>query len=127
MSDREVDELFSEEGGQPEPQTGLIVALLLSGVLLSLFGLACTAVPGALIVLLGWYHVDRDLDRLDNGYLPASAGARVRRLQQASWASLGIVLITFGLQAWFLAIGLYDALWGAAVQAVAERVAERGA
>jgi len=118
MSDPSLDELFGEDGGVPEPRAGTIVALLATGLTLTILGLACSAAPGGMLVLLAWYLVGKDMDRVDNGYLPADARPRVRRLQQATWASVAVVLVAFAVQAWLLSMGVYDVLWGVALQAV---------
>lgn len=118
MTDPTLDELFGEEGGAPEPRSTTIVALLAAGLTMTILGLACSSAPGGMLVLLAWYLVGKDMDRLDNGYLPADARPRVRRLQHATWASVAVVLVAFGVQAWLLGMGVYDLLWGVALQAV---------
>lgn len=107
----EVDELFSEAGGQPRPRRGLILALLTSGVLLATLGMACTAVPGGLIVLGAWAVADKELDRVIGGYLPADVEADVRRLRAWTLGGLGLVICLFLGQLWLLASGFYDERW----------------
>lgn len=114
----DVDELFGEHGGQPTPRTRLVIGLLVTGILLAVLGLVCTSAPGGLVVLAAWYLVGKDLDRLDNGYLPADARPVVRRLQYAVWASVVFVLVVFAIQGWLLGQGVYDQLWGGALQAL---------
>ncbi len=120
MSDHDLDELFGDEGGAPEPRSGLILGLLTAGVSMAVLGLACSSPPGALLVLLAWYYVDKDLDRIDNGYLPADTRPRVRRLQYAVWGAVALVLVVFAVQAWLLSVGAYDLLWGAALASLGE-------
>lgn len=118
MSDPSIDELFGEEGGAPEPRSATIIGLLATGVSLTILGLACSSAPGGMLVLLAWYLVGKDMDRVDNGFLPADARPKVRRLQQATWASVAVVIAAFAVQAWLLSVGVYDVLWGVALQAV---------
>jgi hypothetical protein len=106
----EVDELFGDHGGQPEPRTMLILSLLTSGLLLTLFGLACSAAPGGLVVLAGWVAVEKEMGRVESGYLPADTRPQVRSLQIAAQVAVTLVLLLFVLQTVLLSMGVYEAL-----------------
>ena len=111
MSD-ELDELFGEAGSGPKPRSRLILALLITGLLLTLVGMVFTAAPGGLVVLLAWVLVDKERDRVASGFLPADVGPQVQRLHRAVVAGLITVLVLFFLQGWlFCATGIYEDLW----------------
>ena len=107
----EVDELFGTEGGQPTPRLGLVWGLLATGLGLTILGLACSAVPGGLVVLASWWAVDREWDRVGSGYLPADTAPRVRLARQVVVAALVFVLLMFVLQGWLLYRGVYASAW----------------
>ena len=93
----DVDELFGAEGA-PKPRTALAVTLLVGGLVLSVAGLACTSVPGGLMVLWAWFVVDKESHRLDSGYLAADAKDRVRTLELMVNVGLLVVLVVFATQ-----------------------------
>ncbi len=112
----ELEELFGEAGGQPQPRRGLVLGLLGSGLLLSTFGMACSAAPGGLIVLGAWMVVDKEMERVESGYLPEDSRTEVRRLQQATMSGLAIVLALFFVQSWLFYSGFYETLFVAALR-----------
>ena len=114
----EIDELFGSEGGQPQPRRGLIIGLLATGILFSIGGMACTAAPGGMLVLGAWMVVEKEMDRVESGYLPADVRAEVQRLHRFTLLGVATVLSLFALQAWLLADGCYEQLWGSAIQAI---------
>jgi hypothetical protein len=111
MSNEEVDELFGQGGGAPSPRTATIVSLLVGGLVIGLVGLACTSVPGGVMVLAGWMLVEKEMDRIDSGYLPSDARKTVGVLQMLAYAAVFGVIALFGLQAWLFCSGAYDQLW----------------
>ncbi len=111
MSHDEIDELFGEGGGAPAPRVGTIVGLLAGGLAIGVIGLACTAVPGGVMVLMAWMLVEKEMDRVDSGYLPSDARVTVGRLQVAAYAAVLMVIALFGVQAWLFCSGAYDVLW----------------
>ena len=110
MSDR-VDELFGEGEGAPKPRTALVLSLLLSGVLTALLGMACTAAPGGVLVLLAWMTVEKEQDRLEVGYLPREAKPRVKFLRTATYVTLTVVVLLFLLQGWLLCQTDFYTVW----------------
>lgn len=108
---REVDELFGEGEGTPAPRTRTVWALLVSGLVLALAGLACTTAPGGLLVLVAWMIVEKESDRLDNGYLPADARPTVDRLRTATYAGLVVVVLVFLVQIGLFCTGFYESFW----------------
>ena len=114
----EVDELFGTEGGQPKPRRRLILILLVTGLLLATLGMVCTAAPGGLLVLGAWVVVEKEMDRVESGYLPTDVRGDVRRLHQVTLAGVLTVLVLFMVQAWLLYEGFYEALWGWAIQSL---------
>lgn len=108
---REVDELFGEGEGAPTPRSALVWTLLVSGLLLSLVGLLCTSAPGGILVLLAWSAVEKEMDRVDNGYLPAEARPTVARMRTATYVGLVLVVLVFVVQGWLFCLGFYEHLW----------------
>lgn len=93
-----VDELFGSAGEGARPQTGRAYALLALGLAVSVLGLVCTTAPGGMLVLGAWLLVDREGDRVDSGYLPATAAPEVARARRWTAAGLLVVLALFALQ-----------------------------
>ena len=110
-----LEELFGEEGGQPEPRRRLILGLLIPGLLLALVGMACSAAPGGLMVLASWSAVENELDRVESGYLPLDVAPELRRLRSIILGCLAFVVLLFFLQLNLLGAGFYDALWADAL------------
>lgn len=111
MSHDEIDELFGEGDGAPSPRTGAVLGLLGGGLFLGIVGLACTSVPGGLMVLAAWMLVEKEMDRIDSGYLPGDARVVVGRLQLAAYVSVLVVILLFVAQAWLFCSGAYDVIW----------------
>lgn len=121
----QVDELFGEGQGAPKPRTGLVRALLASGLVLALFGLACSSAPGGALVLAAWLVVDTEMRRVENGYLPADTRAEVQRLHHQTYAALVAVLAVFAVQSALLCGGFYESFWTWVVATVAELLGVR--
>jgi len=89
-----LDELFGEATAEVQPRTNQVYALIGAGLLVALLGLACSSVPGVIVVLLGWYVADKEGDRLDSGFLPQTFAASVHHAQRVAWFGVaGAVLI----------------------------------
>jgi hypothetical protein len=106
----DLDELFGAGGGRPRPRSTVIVVLVVLGLVLTILGMACIAVPGGLLVLLAWMLVEKDVDRLRSGYLPDADREVVERVRSMTYAALLLVVVLFGLQAFLLCNGFYDVL-----------------
>ena len=116
MAQSELDELFGEGAGQPEPRVTLVWVLLVSGLIFTLLGLACTSAPGGLLVLGAWVVIEKEVDRVDSGYLPLSDRPRLVRLQNGVKAGLILVIIAFVLQGALFCNGFYEVLWASMLQ-----------
>jgi hypothetical protein len=117
----QVDELFGEGGGVPTPRLGLVWGLLLTGLAVAGAGIVCTAAPGGILVLLAWFVVEREADRVESGYLPADAGPSIARLRRVVLAAVLSVVALFAVQAWLLArTDFYDRQWSWVITTVAE-------
>lgn len=116
MSGENVEELFGEGGRASKPRTGRVVAVLATGLLLTLLGMACTAVPGGLVTLVAWYLIEKEVDRVDSGFLPLEYRPRLVTLRAVVWASLFLVVVLFLVQTVLLFNGVYYALWSAAIE-----------
>jgi len=112
MSDRreDLDDLFGEGAGAPEARTGPAIALSVIGVLMSILGMACLAAPGGIPVLLALWWIERERDRVANGYLPETAGPIVERTRRLVFASLMFVIVLFVAQAVLYCFGFYEGL-----------------
>jgi hypothetical protein len=106
----DLDELFGAGGGRPRPRSALIGTLVAVGLFLAVIGMACISAPGGILVLTAWMFVEKDLDRLDNGYLPESDRELVETLRSVTYASLLLVVVLFVLQGLLLCNGFYDFL-----------------
>lgn len=109
-SGADVDELFGEGSGRPRPRSALISTLLVVGLFLTVLGMACINAPGGILVLLAWMFVEKDVERLESGYLPEADRAEVERLRAVTHAGLLLVVALFFLQALLLCFGFYDLL-----------------
>jgi hypothetical protein len=111
----EVEELF-EGGSAARPRWGFALGVLGAGVALTLLGLACSSVPGGLVTLWGYFVVEKEIDRVDTGYLPVEDRPALLRLRALAWACLALVLGTFVIQGVLLCSGAYVPLWAAAIE-----------
>jgi len=111
MSTSQVDELFGEGGRQARPRTTRIVVVLVTGLILTVLGMACTAVPGGLVTLISWSLVEKELDRVDSGYLALEYRPGLVLLRRLVWASLILVLGLFFIQGFLLCMGSYTTFW----------------
>ena len=104
------DGLFGNED-IPVPRVRLIFLLLALGLLLAILGLACSSIPGGVLILLAWLSVDKELDRIDSGYLPESERTRMKRWKTAVMISLWVVLGLVTLQALLLCMTDVYEVW----------------
>ncbi len=106
----DVDEIFGGEDA-PKPRTALTLAMLLSGLVVALLGMACTTAPGGVLVLLSWMIVEKELDRVDSGYLAETDRRAVQQLRMAVGTGLAFVIALFLIQAVLLCqTNLYESL-----------------
>ena len=110
MSER-VDELFGSGGTEAKPRLLLVAFLLSTGVVVTGLGLFCSVVPGALVVLLAWLVVERDLDRVDSGFLPVTERPRLVVVRAVVWAVVAGVSALTLLQLAGMWTGVYPSLW----------------
>ena len=106
----EVDELFGGVG-DAEPRRARVYGVLLLGMVVSLAGLTCSVLPGALIVGWGLNNAEIEAQRIQSGFYPVSATPAIRRMRVAAYISLLGVLALFFAQAMMLYIGVYDIWW----------------
>lgn len=115
----EVDELFGAGAGQAKPRTGLITALVFAGLATSVLGLACSALPGVLMLLAAGSIAETETDRVQSGYLSAESSGRVRLLRYLAWSGVAcglLVLITQSVVLMYTDV--YEVLWGTFVDNV---------
>jgi len=108
---RDVAELFGEGEGAPKPRVFAILILLGAGLVVAVLGMACTAVPGGIMVLFAWMLAEKEMDRVHSGYLPAEARGLVRLLQAATFVGVLVVVLLFLAQGLLFCSGFYDQLW----------------
>ena len=106
----EVDELFGGGSGTTDPQVRGALALAALGTLTSIVGMACLSAPGAAIVLMGLWRIEKELDRVDNGYLDISARPAVLSARRWVFAALAVVIALLFLQVVLYAQGFYQML-----------------
>lgn len=107
----DVDELFGDGGRKARPKTTRIVVVLVVGLVMTVLGMACTAVPGGLVTLVSWALVEKELDRVDAGYLALEHRRQLVLLRQLVWAGLLMVLALFFVQGFLLCFGWYGTFW----------------
>jgi hypothetical protein len=117
----EVDELFGG-AGEPRPRVGRVAALILSGLLLAILGLACTSVPGILVLLLAWSAAGVEEERVESGYLPKTSAAQVHALRRISTTALMLGAVLLVVQLVLLNRGFYQDKWEAALQWLLQRM-----
>jgi hypothetical protein len=108
----EVDELFGEGGGAPKPRHALAVVLLAAGLLLAVVGLPCSTAPGGALVLLAWLVVEKDIDRLESGYLPADTGRGLSVLRAIVRLGVVAVIVLTAIQGVLVCGLFYPEGWG---------------
>ncbi len=122
----EVDELFGAGAGQTRPRTALITGLVVGGVVTSVLGLVCSALPGVMVLLAAWSVAETEHDRIDSGYLPAESRGRVRALRAVAWAGVICGLAVLMIQGWVLMrTDVYEVVWGAFIDNVLLPFADR--
>ena len=114
----QIDDLFDGEDAA-EPNIPLVATLLATGAALAVLGLACTSIPGGVLVLLGFHYADLELDRVDSGYLPESERPRVQRLRTVALIGVVFLAVVIVAQNTLLCMGFYDEFWGTALRAIA--------
>jgi hypothetical protein len=116
MSGKDVGELFGDDGTKARPRTGLVIAVLVTGLTLTVLGMACTAVPGGIVTLVSWALVEREIDRVDSGFLPLQHRPALVAVRGAVWGGLLVVLGLFVIQSILLCNGTYYSLWSAGIE-----------
>ena len=104
----EVDELFGQTGDTARVRTGAVLATLALGMILIGAGMLLSVVPGVLVVLVARAMVDKEAERLRNGFLPSDAAASVRGLRVASTLVLFLAVIAVFIQGWMVWSGVYE-------------------
>ena len=107
-----LDELFGAGEGTPQPRWVLIISLLGGGILTAILGMACSAAPGGLVVLVAYAVLEKEMGRVESGYLPPENKPRLQILQTATYLSILAVVMLFVLQMYLLYNGFYDGFWG---------------
>ena len=115
---QKVDDLFGEGDSAVKPKTRTIIVLLVGGALLAFLGLACSSVPGGLLVLWAWSIMEKELDRVESGYLPEEVLSSLQTLKGFVWAALLVILVIFIGQTFLLFSGFYVVLWSDIIQSI---------
>lgn len=109
----QVDELFGGGEGQPGARLGRVYGLLVAGLLIGTLGLVCSVVPGAALVLIAWLMAEKELDRVESGYLPKQLRPTVSRAHRLTRAGLVSLILLLFLQVVLLCAGVYHRAWEA--------------
>lgn len=104
----EVDELFGGGEGAAEPDVTTALALAALGVFGAILGMGCIAAPGALVVLIGLWRIEKELDRVENGFLDVSARPVVLRARRWIFAALAAVIGLLFVQVVLYFMGFYQ-------------------
>ncbi|HHO52119.1 MAG TPA: hypothetical protein ENK18_14900 [Deltaproteobacteria bacterium] len=112
---QDLEELFGEGSGAPQPRLRRVVILLVVGMITALLGLACSSVPGGALILLAWVAIEKEMDRVESGFLPADARRPIARLRTITLVSVVLVVLLFFVQLFLMCGGYYDLLWRAAL------------
>ena len=120
MAEREIDELFGAGLGTAAPRTRAIVSLLAVGGVLTLVGMFCTPAFAAIPLLLAWWLSEKEMDRLESGYLPLTYERHVFAIRKGVHIALFIGLFLFIVQTALLCFGVPVQLWEAGVAGLAE-------
>ena len=80
--------------------------------MLAFLGLACTVLPGGMLILLSYHYADREIERVNSGYLGEEHRPVVRLLQLLTRIAVLMVLVIAVIQAVLALDGTYDLLWG---------------
>jgi hypothetical protein len=107
----ELEELFGGGHGSPQPRTRRVLVTLVVGLVLTGLGMVCSAVPGGVLVLISWMFVEKELDRVESGYLPVEHRAPLQRLRAGVFGGLMLVVVLFITQLVLLCTGFYEGLW----------------
>jgi hypothetical protein len=108
---QDLDELFGEGGASLKPGTRTIIVLLTVGLVLAVVGLLCSSVPGGLFVLLAWTRVEKEVDRVESGFLPEEFLPQLKMLRRIVWIAFALIFFVFLCQAFLLITGFYLQLW----------------
>ncbi|NCG17662.1 MAG: hypothetical protein GWP91_01420 [Rhodobacterales bacterium] len=106
----EVDELFGGGTGTTDPKVNGALVLAALGTLTAIIGMACFSAPGAAIVLVGLWRIEKELDRVDNGYLDISTRPVVLSARRWVFAALAVVIALLFLQVVLYSQGFYQML-----------------
>ena len=115
---QKVDDLFGEGDSAVQPKTKTIIGKLVLGGVLAFFGLACTSVPGGLLVLWAWSIMEKEIDRVESGYLPEETLGTLQTLKGFVWAALLVILVIFIGQTILLFSGFYVGFWSNIIQSI---------
>jgi len=108
---RQVDDLFNAEDDAIRPPVARIYTVLGLGIVLSLFGLACSAVPGGFLVVVSWMMAENAQDKVDSGYFTQDHKPSVDRMVALTTLSTLFVLGLFFFQGYLHYMGFYEELW----------------
>ncbi|MEN0068208.1 MAG: hypothetical protein AAGA48_39160 [Myxococcota bacterium] len=111
MVSNEVDELFSESGRGVPPRTNLVFTLVSVGFLIAITGLPCSAVPGTLIVLAGWFFAEKEHARLRAGFFGQDLQRSIESARTVSIAGVVFTALLMIIQMWLTYFGAYEVSW----------------
>jgi hypothetical protein len=121
MAERDVDELFGGTDA-PKPRLGRIAVLLIAGWITVIVGLACSVIPGLLVLAWAWNTVETDWERIANGYYPEDQRRKVVVARIVTYATIFLGLCVLIVQWFLLGWGFYHMLWSAAIEAILDRL-----
>lgn len=118
----EVDELFAEGDRGVQPRSALVTLLVAIGLGIALLGFPCSAVPGGLVVLVGWFVAEKENARLESGFFPSDLGRRVRTARSIAIYGVLATAAIFSVQLLLTMNGTYEQWWSGLVVTVGELI-----
>ena len=102
-----VEDLFGPAEQAAEPRLQLVRLYLFLGLSTTLLGMACSVVPGVSLVLFAWYLVDKEISRVESGFLPQSWRDPVIKTKGHVRLGVGVSVLLLLLQVTLLCGGFY--------------------
>lgn len=117
MADK-IDALFGADAAAAVPRFRLIYGLLATGITLAVLGLVCSSVPGAIVSLISWAMVEKEVERLESGYYATEYESRLRLARGLVQSGLLGILCVIAIQIILLCSGFYHGFWAGLIEAL---------
>ena len=102
-----VEDLFGPIEQAAKPRLKLVRLCLVAGLVMTVLGMACSVVPGVSLVLLSWFIVDKEVSRIESGFLAQSWRDPVAKTKTYVRVGVWLSVLTLLLQVTLLCMGVY--------------------